>query len=106
MRAIRVLAVAALVSLDFSAAAAQTTRHFENSWFWGAKGGLLSYQVFSDTNAFTWLVGGDWLITRKKGRPNRTLPRLPIWIWRPLPRKSSPSVSQRHPALLRNRRRA
>jgi hypothetical protein len=67
MRAIRVLAVAALVSLDFSAAAAQTTRHFENSWFWGAKGGLLSYQVFSDTNAFTWLVGGDWLITRKKG---------------------------------------
>lgn len=67
MRAIRVLAVAALLSLDFSAAAAQTTRHFENSWFWGAKGGVLSYQVFSDTSAFTWLVGGDWLITRKKG---------------------------------------
>jgi hypothetical protein len=67
MRAIRVLAVAALMSLGVSAASAQTTRHFENSWFWGVKGGLLSYQVFSDTSAFTWMAGGDWMITRKKG---------------------------------------
>jgi hypothetical protein len=67
MRAIRVLAVAALVALDFSVASAQTTRHFENSWFWGAKAGLLNYQVFSDTNAFTTMFGADWMITRKKG---------------------------------------
>jgi hypothetical protein len=67
MRAIRVLAVAAFVSLDVSVAAAQTTRHFEDSWFWGVRGGLLTYQVFSDTNAVTPMVGADWLITRKKG---------------------------------------
>ena len=68
MRSIRVLAVAvALVGLDVSAAAAQTTRRFEDSWFWGVKGGLLNYQVFSDTNAWAVLGGADWLITRKKG---------------------------------------
>ena len=39
-------------------------------------------------------------------RPNRTRPRLAIWIWSPLPRNSMPSVSQRQPALVRKRRRA
>ena len=67
MRAIRVLAVAALMSLPLSAASAQPTRHFEDSWFWGLKGGLLTYQVFSDPDGITPTVGADWFITRKKG---------------------------------------
>ena len=68
MRAIRALAVAALVAVDVSAAAAQSTRHFHDSWFWGVKGGVLSYQVQSDPNGgLAPMFGGDWLITRKHG---------------------------------------
>jgi hypothetical protein len=75
MRAISALAVAALVTLDVGAAAAQSTRHFNDSWFWGAKAGVLAYQVQSAVNPpsnnigneFALLGGVDWLITRKKG---------------------------------------
>lgn len=72
MRAIRALAVVALVALvalDVNAAAAQSTRHFSDSWFWGLKGGGLFYQVQSDGDggALAPLVGADWLITRKSG---------------------------------------
>lgn len=74
MRATRALAVAALVALDVGAAAAQSTRHFTDSWFWGVKGGILSYQVQSaidppsNNSGNTWalMAGGDWLITRTK----------------------------------------
>ena len=74
MRAIGVLAVAALVALDASTAAAQSTRQFTESWFWGAKAGALAYQVQSNQDAsnqsgtgLSLLGGVDWLITRKKG---------------------------------------
>lgn len=68
MRGIRVLVVAALVALDASAAAAQSTRHFADSWFWGLKGGALAYQVQSDTNGgLSPMAGIDWMITRKRG---------------------------------------
>lgn len=68
MRSIRALAVAALVALDVSAAAAQSTRGFKDSWFWGVKGGAMMYQVMSDTNGGLGPVAGiDWLITRTKG---------------------------------------
>lgn len=67
MRAIRALAVVALVAVDVSAAAAQSTRHFRDSWFWGLKGGALSYQVQSDPAGLSPMVGADWLITRKTG---------------------------------------
>lgn len=67
MRAIRALAVVALVALDVSAAKAQSTRHFTDSWFWGLKGGALAYQVQSDPSGLSPLVGTDWLLTRKKG---------------------------------------
>jgi hypothetical protein len=67
MRAIRALAVAALVVLDVSAAAAQSTRHFKDSWFWGAKAGILNYQVQSSPTAFAPTGGVDWLITRSRG---------------------------------------
>lgn len=68
MRAIRVLAVASLVALDVSAAAGQSTRHFKDSWFWGIKGGAMSYQVMSDANgSLAPLAGADWMITRTNG---------------------------------------
>lgn len=68
MRAIKVLAVAALSAVDVSAAAAQSTRHFHDSWFWGVKGGVMTYQVQSNSNGgLAPMAGGDWLITRKHG---------------------------------------
>jgi hypothetical protein len=67
MRAIRVLAVAALVALDVSAATAQSTRHFKDSWFWGVKAGELFYQSQSRPNGLAPLGGADWLITRTVG---------------------------------------
>jgi hypothetical protein len=70
MRAIRAVAVAAaLVALDVSAATAQSTRGFNNSWFWGVKAGGHFYQVQSEEpgNAFSLLGGADWLITRERG---------------------------------------
>ncbi len=68
MRAIRALAVAALVALNVGAAAAQSTRDFKDSWFWGVKGGAMFYQVQSDPDGSLSPMGGmDWLITRTKG---------------------------------------
>lgn len=67
MRAIRALSVVALVALDASAAAAQSTRHFRDSWFWGLKGGALAYQVQSDPSGLSPMAGADWLITRRRG---------------------------------------
>jgi len=67
MRAIRTLAVAALVALDFSAASAQSTRHFKDSWFWGLKAGETFYQVQSHPQGLAPLGGLDWLITRTNG---------------------------------------
>jgi hypothetical protein len=68
MRAMRAwLAVAAIMALDVSAAAAQSTRHFKDSWFWGLKGGATLYQVQSNPNALAPMAGADWLITRTKG---------------------------------------
>jgi hypothetical protein len=70
MRAIRALAIAAFVALDVGTAAAQSTRGFKDSWFWGLKGGGMFYQVASDTegNGSLGPMGGiDWLITRTRG---------------------------------------
>jgi len=68
MRAIRPLAVAALVVLDVSAASAQKTSHFKDSWFWGFRGGAMTYQVMSDPGgSLAPLAGVDWLITRTNG---------------------------------------
>jgi hypothetical protein len=68
MRAIRALAVAALVALDVAAAGAQSTRGFKDSWFWGVKAGGMIYQVASDVdNAFSPVGGIDWMITRTRG---------------------------------------
>ena len=68
MRAYRGIAVGLLLALDVSASAAQSTRHFKDSWFWGAKGGAMLYQVQSvNGTALAPTAGIDWLITRTHG---------------------------------------
>jgi len=70
MRAFRGLTIAAVLLLNVGAAGAQASRGFKDSWFWGAKSGLLHYQVLDNSVAespFALMAGGDWLITRTKG---------------------------------------
>lgn len=59
------LALAALVpSLS---AAQSSSRLFENSWFWGVKGGVMSFSTKADGNTAAPLAGVEWLITRTHG---------------------------------------
>jgi hypothetical protein len=58
------LALAALVP---SLGAAQSSRLFEDSWFWGAKGGVMSFSTDVDGNTAAPLAGVEWLITRTHG---------------------------------------
>jgi len=70
MQAFRGLTIAALLLLNIGAADAQASRGFKDSWFWGAKSGLLNYQVVNNAVAKSPLApmaGGDWLITRSRG---------------------------------------
>jgi hypothetical protein len=46
---------------------AQRTREFEDSWFWGVKGGLSAYSpVYGDSKTAA-TFGAEWLITRTHG---------------------------------------
>jgi len=55
----------ALLSLVPAAAAAQESRPFTDSWFWGVKGGAMTVETpFESAIAPT--VGIDWLITRSR----------------------------------------
>jgi hypothetical protein len=58
---------AAFVVFAATSASAQRSGNFENSWFWGVKGGVstLSTTGSGSTSVPTW--GADWLITRSKG---------------------------------------
>ena len=48
-------------------ASAQRTRDFEDSWFWGVKGGLSAYSpVYGDSETSA-TFGAEWLITRTHG---------------------------------------
>lgn len=68
MRTVRLLTSGlALAALVPSLGAAQSSRLFENSWFWGAKGGVMSFSTQADGNTAAPLVGAEWLITRTHG---------------------------------------
>lgn len=68
MKAIRSLAVAgALLTLASAASMAQTARPFQNSWFWGVKGGSTFLSSRSSSSVTSGMVGLDWLITRNRG---------------------------------------
>jgi opacity protein-like surface antigen len=67
MRIIRSLVAGlALTSLLPITASAQTRTQFENSWFWGVKGGGMTVRTM-DQSKFAPTVGIDWLITRSRG---------------------------------------
>jgi hypothetical protein len=40
---------------------------FKDSWFWGVKGGLISFSTATVDGRTEPLVGGEWLITRTQG---------------------------------------
>ena len=46
---------------------AQAGRLFKDSWFWGAKTGVMMYSTKAVENAISPMVGGEWLITRTRG---------------------------------------
>ena len=55
----------ALAALAPRAAQAQTDREFENSWFWGVKGGVMQFWTSDVNHAPAPLIGLDMLITRR-----------------------------------------
>lgn len=67
MRTIGRLVVAGFAVLALPhAAAAQEGRLFQNSWFWGAKGGSFYFNSPTVDGGFAATVGGEWLITRTR----------------------------------------
>jgi len=68
MQKLSAVAVAVIAAAMFSTdAAAQSSRNFEDSWFWGAKGGINTFSRPGFGNTSTANLGLDWLITRRKG---------------------------------------
>lgn len=57
----------ALVALLPAVGAAQSSRLFKDSWFWGAKFGVMSYSTAAQKNSTAAAIGGEWLITRSRG---------------------------------------
>jgi hypothetical protein len=68
MRTIRRMAFGlAFVVLVPSVSAAQAGRLFNDSWFWGAKGGVVTINTTAGVDAVRPSAGIEWLITRKRG---------------------------------------
>jgi hypothetical protein len=61
----RSLAIAALLVLASAAPLAAQIQDWQNQWYWGAKGGLLSYSLPSG-KANQPQVGGEWMITARR----------------------------------------
>ena len=66
-------AIGALAMLAPRAAQAQTDRDFENSWFWGVKGGVMQFWTTDVNHAPAPLGGIDMLITRRNVGLNLSL---------------------------------
>lgn len=68
MKPIRTLiAVLGLTALVPATGAAQEGKLFKDSWFWGAKAGVMTFWTSRVAHAQAPLFGVDWLITRSKG---------------------------------------
>lgn len=68
MRLLRMLVVcAAAIASATQSAAAQQFGKFDDSWFWGAKGGVTSFSLGANRSASAPTWGLDWMITRSKG---------------------------------------
>ncbi|HEY7876598.1 MAG TPA: hypothetical protein VIC55_00155 [Gemmatimonadaceae bacterium] len=57
----------ALVALLPAVGAAQSSRPFQDSWFWGAKAGLMTFSTTTVSNHVAPTFGIDMLVTRNKG---------------------------------------
>lgn len=67
MRTVRWMTSAlALAALVPATGAAQSSRLFQNSWFWGAKAGIMSFSTTTVSNKAAPMIGAEWLITRKQ----------------------------------------
>lgn len=68
MRTVRWMAAGlTLVALLPAVGTAQSSRSFDNSWFWGVKAGVMSYSTAVESNKWAPSIGVEWLITRKRG---------------------------------------
>jgi hypothetical protein len=68
MQKLRAVAIAVIATaIATTDVAAQSSRNFEDSWFWGAKGGINTFSQPGEGNTSTANLGIDWLITRKRG---------------------------------------
>jgi hypothetical protein len=68
MQKLSAVAVAMIAAVAVTTqASAQSSRNFEDSWFWGAKAGINTFSQPGFGNTSTANLGLDWLITRKKG---------------------------------------
>src|SRR5918992_2050570 len=63
----RIACALALVAIPFQAALAQLRHDFKDSWFWGVKGGVISFSTARVENRVEPVVGGEWLLTRTQG---------------------------------------
>ncbi len=71
MRATRLLLAGFLLAASVPAASsaqnAQQGRYFDDSWFWGLKGGVSTFTPTLGKSETAPTFGGDWLITRSRG---------------------------------------
>lgn len=65
MRSARLIGFIGVLVLP-SLAAAQEKSPFNDSWFWGAKGGMAFLHTGTESRTDAWSVGAEWLITRTK----------------------------------------
>jgi hypothetical protein len=67
----RVRCVASAIALAAMMPAAGLTQlprdDFKDSWFWGVKGGVISFSTATVENRVEPVVGGEWLLTRTRG---------------------------------------
>jgi hypothetical protein len=67
MRSVRWMALALTCVAAVPAVSSAQSRFFQNSWYWGAKAGIMSFSTNLTKNAMAPLVGGEWVITRTHG---------------------------------------
>jgi hypothetical protein len=64
----RCVALAALLAAMLPAMAlTQPSRSFKDSWFWGVKGGVITFSTATVENKVEPVVGIEWLLTRTQG---------------------------------------
>lgn len=68
MRSTRLLLAGFLVAAALPATgSAQQGRYFDDSWFWGVKGGVSTFTPTLGESETAPTIGGEWLITRSRG---------------------------------------